>query len=167
MTWKSTLRVYAPVFLLLLAWTQPSIAADLEAGDTLPRIPGAVMFGPKTVWTQGSTADYVFHPLSAPMASDDIISVRVDLLLDQDTGNCSARPALRYGSDGTNWDSSKEILGSYISAPQISYGGAYVDLTSLGVTPKAMVQFGVQVKNSCGTATEFCNAQLRMQIKRS
>lgn len=153
---------------LCVAVLPVAIAANQDAGDTLPRLPGALTFGPATVWSQGSTTDWVFHPLSNPMPSDDIVSVRVDMSLDQDTGNCSARPALRYGSDGVNWDPSKEITAVFVNAPNVDFGGNYIDLTQLaGTTPKALVQFGVQVRNQSGGAIEFCNAQLRVQIKRT
>jgi hypothetical protein len=142
-------------------------AANQEADDTLAKVQGSQIYGPDVVWSQGSTTDYVFHPLSPPMPSGDVIAARVDTLMDQDTGNFKLRPALRYSFDGTNWDNSQYILSSYQTTTGVEVGTSFIDLTSLGSNPKTWMQFGVQVANESGGSREFCKAAIRVQVKRT
>ena len=134
---------------------------DSPAGATIRRVPGAWLWGPKAVWTDG-TATPMFHPFSDAIDTGTITFARVSLEMDQNTGNCKIRSALRYSSDGISWDSPVAINSSYRTTPGIDYGTIWVDLTSLA-TSKNFVQFGIQAANNAGSNIETCNATLMVQ----
>lgn len=155
---RSIIRVVLVIVCLVLVFTGPS------AWATIRRAPGAWVFGPKTVWTDGTTSP-VFHPLSDPLASRSVQNARVSIELDQDiSGLCKIRPALRYGSDGVTWDGDALIDSTYKTSAGITYGTTFVDLTGLG-TAKTWVQFGVQVANESGSAVNLCNATVMVEPK--
>ena len=137
------------------------VASVSTAWATIRRVPGAWMWGPKSVWTDGS-ASPMFHPFSEAINAGSITNVRVSIEMDQSTGQCQVRPALRFSSDGITWDSPNYIISTYRSTAGIDYGTVWVDITSLA-TPKNWVQFGVEAANSPGTDIELCNASLMVQ----
>lgn len=142
----------------------PTISRGAEAWATIRRAPGAWLFGPHTVWTDGTTSP-TFHPLSDPMATRTVTNARVSFELDQDTsGLCKIRPALRFGNDGVSWDSAAAIDTTYRTAAGVTYGTAYVDLTAVA-TPRTWIQFGVEVANESGGAVNLCNASLMVEPK--
>lgn len=145
------------VVLALLVVTLPAAQA------TLRRVPGSWMWGPRPVWTDG-TANPMFHPFSDPIDAGTVTNARVSIEMDQDTGNCKIRPALRYSDDGISWNSAVAIISTYRDTAGADYGSTYVDLTGL-TTPRTWVQFGIQAANQSGSAIEFCNATLLVQPK--
>lgn len=88
------LRFWLGISLTLLA-----LVATPAARATLVDAPGAYLLGPKAVWTDG-TSTPLFHPLSRPMSSAGLNDARVSTSMEQDSGNCKIRPALRYSNDG-------------------------------------------------------------------
>lgn len=150
----------AATVLLFFALTAPADA------DTLRRLPRTWLWGPTPTWTNGTTTTPIFFPLSDPMESSGLISVRVSIEMGQDSGNCKMRPALRYSDDGVTWDPAKEIVAAYRTTEGTDYGTTYIDITGLaGTTVRAFVQFGVQVVNEAGAARENCNATIRVEPK--
>jgi hypothetical protein len=134
------------------------------ASATIRRTPGSWLFGPKTVWTDG-TVNPTFHPLGDPMASRGLINARVAIEMSEDTsGLCKIRPALRYGNDGVSWDASGAIDTTYRTSAGITYGTTYVDLTAVATT-RPWIQFGVEVANESGSAVNICNATLLVEPK--
>ena len=141
--------------LLVMLLSGPALA-------TLRRSAGGWLFGPKVVYTDGSGSAF-FHPLSDPMPSAGILNVRVSIEMDQDTGYCKIRPALRYSADGIIWDNPAAIDTTYLTANGISYGASYVDISG---SAKTWVQFGVQTANDTGgSGFQFCNASLLVEPK--
>lgn len=109
--------------------------------------PGSWKFGPETVWTNGSTSN-LFQPLSDPMPSAYIVQGRISMEITESTSNnLRTRPALRYSSDGVGWDTSAAIDTTYVAGDGTQAGTTFVDLTTVA-TPKAWIQFGVEVKNN-------------------
>lgn len=157
----------AAAILGLIIGSSTGIAADEQAGDSLPDVPGAWRYGPDVVYSKGSSTDWMFHPMSRAIGVAEVTAIRVSMKLDQDSGGCAARPALRFGDDGLTWDNAKEIDTNFFNAPGIVYGGAYVDILGLGTAPRNYVQFGVQVRNTSGSNLEFCKATLAVQVKQS
>ncbi len=134
-----------------------------EADATIRRAPGSWVFGPKTVFSDGTTNPQ-FIPLSEGLASAGMINVRVTSEFAEQSGNCKFRAALRWSDDGITWGASTNLVAGYTSTPGITYGSGYVDITVLG-TPKPWVQFGVEVANTSGTRVELCNATLMIDPK--
>jgi hypothetical protein len=132
---------------------------------TLTRVTGSWVYGPKAVWTLGTTSPH-FVPLSEPVESAGIINVRVSTEMESNSGDCQLRPALRYSADGVNWDTPKEILAGWRTTNGIDYGQTYIDITALAGTPaKTFVQFGVQARNGSNGAIQLCLASIRVEPK--
>lgn len=154
-----------PSFVLPLLLLVAVMAASAPASASIPRVRGSWLFGPAPVWTDG-TSNPAFRPLSEPMESKGLISVRVSTEMSEDSGNCKMRPALRYSNDGIGWDAEKEIVAGYRTTDGIDWGTSYIDITGLaGTTTRAYVQFGVQVANEAGSAINVCNATIRVEPK--
>lgn len=134
-----------------------------SAYATIPRTKGSWLFGPSPVWSDGTTSPS-FRPLSDPIQAKGLLNVRVSTEMSEDSGNCKIRPALRYSNDGINWDASKDIVAGYRTTEGIDWGTTYIDI-SAGTTPRAWVQFGVEVANESGSAINVCNATLRVEPK--
>jgi hypothetical protein len=98
------------------------------------------------------------------MSSAGLINVRVSTEMDETSGNCKVRPALRWSNDGINWDAEVNIVAGYRSTVGIDYGSNYIDITALG-SPKPWVQFGVQAVNTSGTRVEICGATVLVDPK--
>lgn len=114
-----------PRFWLGLTLMLIALVATPAARATLVDAPGAYLL-PKAVWTDG-TSTPLFHPLSRPMSSAGWSDARVATSMEQDSGNCKIRPALRYSNDGVTRDSAKEIVASYRTTEGTDYGTTYVD----------------------------------------
>ncbi len=142
-----------------------TVLAAGPANATIPRVRGSWLFGPAPVWTDG-TANPSFRPLSEPMESKSLLSVRVSTEMSEDSGNCKMRPALRYSNDGVTWDAPKEIVSTYRTTEGTDWGTVYIDITQLaGTASRAYVQFGVEVANEAGSAINICNATIRVEPK--
>ncbi len=152
-------RALALLTVLLLAF----VFAVGDADATIRRTPGSWVFGPTTVFSDGTT-NPMFIPLSQGLSSAGMINVRVSTEFAEQSGNCKFRAALRWSDDGITWGSSTNMIAGYTSAPGISYGSTYIDITALG-TPKPWVQFGVEVANVSGSRVELCNATLMIDPK--
>jgi hypothetical protein len=155
------LRTSFPVLALLLVF---AFFGEANATDvTLRRTPGSMLFGPAPAWATNTTE--VFFPLSDPMPSAGMISVRVTTAVTQRTGFCQIKSALRYSSDGVGWATAVAIVDTPVD-PQNSplFDDDYVDITALG-SPRPWIQFGVLVSNSEGTGISLCNATLLVEPK--
>lgn len=140
-----------------------AIALVGQADATIRRTPGSWVFGPKTVFSDGTTSPH-FIPLGDGMSSAGMINVRVSTEFAEQTGNCKARPALRWSDDGITWGAATNMVAAYLSTPGITYGSSYIDITVLG-TPKPWVQFGVEVANVSGSRIELCNVSIMIDPK--
>lgn len=134
---------------------------SFAAHATVRKVPGAWLWGPKAVWSDG-TASPMFHPLSDAIDTGNVTFARATIEMDQDTGNCKIRPAVRYSDDGIAWGAPAAISAGYRTTIGIDYGTTWVDLTSL-TTAKNWVQFGVEVANDGGSGIHHCNATLMIQ----
>lgn len=152
------------VFLLSLVIVV-ALAGTAIAG-TIRHPPGSYVFGPETVWTDGTVTD-IFQPLSDPLPSAPLVSARIYLeITEASNANLRTRPALRYSADGVTWDASQPINTTYVTGGGTQAGTSFVDLTTLaGVTPKAWVQFGVQVKNNTAGVYEIAHTALIVEPK--
>lgn len=158
---QSDPRSLVVLFVLIIA----VLGSTAPAFATIPRVRGSWLFGPAPVWTDGTTSP-AFRPLSEPLESKGLLSVRISTEMSEDSGNCKIRPALRYSNDGVGWDAAKEIVAGYRTTEGIDWGTTYIDITQLaGTTPRAYVQFGVEVANEAGSAINICNATIRVEAK--
>lgn len=137
----------------------------LGAHAALKRLPHTLLFGPIPVWTDGTTTADLFHPLGPGIESAGLLGVRVSTEMDQNSGNCKIRPAIRYSNDGLGWGGDVLVVAAYRSTPGIDYGSTYVDLSTLGATAGAYIQFGVHARNTSGTRIEHCNATVLIEPK--
>jgi hypothetical protein len=150
--------------LLLLVLLACGLAGIPEARATLRRTPGAMLFGPKGVWTDGTTTAF-FQPLSDAIPSAGLINARVTFEMSEDSGYCKMRPAMRSSVDGIGWDASAAIDATWRTSSGIVYGSSYVDLSQI-VTVRQYVQFGVDVANDTGgSGFQFCNATMMVEPK--
>ncbi|GDX83012.1 hypothetical protein LBMAG42_48230 [Deltaproteobacteria bacterium] len=143
-----------------------TLTGTVALAGTPRRPPGSYTFGPVAVWTDGTVTD-VFQPMSDPMPSASLVSARIFLEITEATAtNLRTRPALRYSADGVGWDAAQPINTAYVSGNGVQAGTTFVDLTTLaGVTPKAWVQFGVQVKNNAQGNYEIAHTVLLVEPK--
>ena len=133
----------------------------VKAYATIRKVPGAWLWGPKAVWTDG-TSSPMFHPFSDAIDTGSVTYARASIEMDQDTGFCKMRPALRYSDDGITWGTPVAIIAGYRATIGIDYGTTWVDLTGLA-TAKNWVQFGVEAANESGSDVNHCNATLMIQ----
>lgn len=134
------------------------------AHASMRRPPGALYFGPRAVFSDG-TANPMFVPLGEGMASVGLVGIRVSTELNETSGNCKIRPAVRWSADGVTWGQSTSMVASYRSTVGPDYGSAYLDLTTFG-TALPWVQFGVEVANAnASSRVEVCNASLMIEPK--
>jgi len=154
---KRLLPLIATLAVLAVLFASPN------AEGTLRRTPGSWVFGPKVVFSDG-TANPMFIPLSDGLSSAGLINVRVSTEFAEQSGNCKFRPALRWSDDGITWGAATNMVATYLTAPGITYGSSYIDITALG-TPKPWVQFGVEVANNSGSRVEVCNASIMIDPK--
>lgn len=152
----------------LLASAVPGVAHATD--PLLHRTSSSWFYGPSPVWTDGNDASpYLFTPLSEPLSAAGMINARVSYQLSEDSGACQLRPAVRYSDNGVDWDVQKEIYtgaASWQNGNNVKYQTSYVDLTSLGTTARAFMQFGVEANNDTGVGTiQLCNATLRVEWK--
>lgn len=172
----ATILLTAVTAAALLYGPSPQASLDLgevgdlphESGDHwLQRVPRSWLFGPQTVWTDG-TATPTFHPMSEPIESAGVINVRTTFEMEQNSGNCKVRPALRFSNDGTTWDTEQEYPddASYRTTNGITWGSVYTDITVVtNAAPRAYVQFGVQAANTSAGAIQLCSVTLRIEPK--
>lgn len=156
-----SLRFRPAVFVLAFVLAVLALPSVVEA--SIRRTPGAWLYGPDTVFSDGTTTP-MFVPLSDPLASAGLLNARVSTELVATSGQCKVRPALRWSDDGVVWGPSSSIVAGYRSTIGIDYGSAYLDLTILG-TPKPWIQFGVEVANVSGTRVEVCKASVMVEPK--
>jgi len=159
------LRSWHRALLALLPPTALILGTMGVAHATIPRVRGSWLFGPYPVWSDGTT-NPAFRPMSDPLESKGILSVRVSTEMSEDSGACKIRPALRYSNNGVDWDPPKEIVAAYRATEGIDWGSTYIDISQIVGTPaRAYVQFGVQVANESGTTIQLCNATIRVEPK--
>lgn len=146
---------------LLVVFGQPAWAADL-----LRKSPGSWLYGPRAVWTDGTTTA-IFHPLSEPMQTSALSKVRIAYQLSELGGPCRIRPAVRFSDDGGSWDAGAAVDSTnyaYVTSNTVSYPPQFVDIYSIpGTTPKSWIQFGVQAANGAAGAPGSCNATIRIE----
>ena len=136
-----------------------------ESRATVRNTSNSWVFGPTPVWSNGSTDTDIFHPLSDPLSSTGVLEVRTSLEMSQNSGYCKIKPAVRYSNDGVSWPDGDKDFGQWRTADGIDFGTTYTDITALGVSARAFVQFGVIVRNVSGSRIETCNATLRVERK--
>jgi hypothetical protein len=148
----------------LLAFVLAIVGYSNVAEATIRRAPGAWQWGPTAVWTNNTTND-VFFALSDPMPASGLNNVRYVQELQNSTGNMQIKLALRYGTDGVNWDSPQAIAAAYVNANGVDAPGGYVDVVT-GKNQKTYVQWGVFVRNiNAGSNYEFGRATIQIEPK--
>lgn len=152
---------------VLAATAIAMLVASFGAFGSIRRTPGSWVFGPDTVFSDGTAnpGTPLFIPLSEPMSSAGLLNARVSTELVASSGGCRVRPALRWSDDGIAWSGATAILTGYRTTVGINYGTSYEELTLLG-SPKPWVQFGVQVANDVGVSRiEVCKATIMVEPK--
>lgn len=139
------------------------------AAELLRQVPGSWYYGPETLYTvigAGPASVLTFFPMSSAMTSSSVAKARFAWQMTQDSGDCKMRPAVRFSSDGLNWDAAKEVSAgaAYATDETVRYDPAFVDLQGLaGTTNKTYMQFGLQTLNRTGTAVAFCRGAMRVE----
>ena len=123
----------------------------------MPCDDGSHTFGPIPVWSNKTSATWLFHPLTGPLDSSKISSVRASFEMAQSTGLCTIRPAIRMSNDGQTWDTPVAIGAQTQSADGTNYGTSFTDVSST-TQAKQLAQLGIECQNVSGTATEMCMA---------
>ncbi len=124
---------------------------------------GSTTYGPLPVWSAKSTATWLFHPASAPESSTGIKFARPALEVAQSSGAIKVRPAVRYSNDMVTWDSASAIDAANMT--QTNNGLKYGSFTDIETGAKLYLQWGVEVCNDSGTATEMALISLRIDRK--
>lgn len=154
-------------FVLLAVLAVIGVTRETFAADVLRRTPGALMFGPTSVWTNNNT-NAIFHPLSPPMPTANMVKIRVAYQLSELSAGCRFRPSVRFSNDGAAFDGEQPIDVtnlSWIATNGATFYPGYIDLTAVpNTTFRSWVQFGVEAKNDVGgTIIGNCNATLRIE----
>jgi len=127
----------------------------------LRRVPGSYLFGPKPVWTASTTE--AFFPLSDPMPSAGLLSVRVSTEIAEKVGNCQVRAGIRYSYDLKTWANAVVIDTTYVSNPATpDFNDDYTDISA---NARTWIRFGVLASNTVGTDFSACNATLLIEPK--
>ncbi len=98
------------------------------------------------------------------MDSGGIDKVRVSFEMRQTSGAAEIRPALRMSNDALTWDNPVSIGITTRSTDGVTNGADFVDVSAT-TKAKALVQFGVECKNTTGTTCELCSAALKVDTK--
>lgn len=91
--------------------------------------------------------------------------VRPSFELAQSSGLLTVRSAVRTSDDGVAWDTPVAIGGHSRYTNGITYGSGFTDMTST-TDAKQLVQPGVEVKNSSGTALEMGLVTLKLDHRK-
>lgn len=163
------MRFFARYMILALLATA-GLGSNAEAANVvLRRTAGAFFWGPRAVWTDGTTTA-IFHPMSEVMTANTLTGVRVSFQLAEPNGStCRIRPAIRFSNDGVTWDPPQALDATnlpYATNEVPVFGTAYVDINSVpSATARSWVQFGIQAANASAGSASTCNATLRLEVK--
>lgn len=164
------MRLLKTVAALVVFMFGSGVGSTAEAANVvLRRMAGAFFWGPRAVWTDGTTTP-IFHPMGEVTAANALTHVRVSFQLSEPSGaTCRIRPAVRFSSDGVTWEASQPLdatnLG-YVTTETPVFGTAYVDINNVpSAPPRSWVQFGMQAANANTGASSTCNATLRLEVK--
>lgn len=122
-------------------------------------------YPPVNAWSKKDDTNWNFHPVGAPVDASTFQLLRPSIELAQSSGLLTIRPSLRTSNDGLAWDTPVPIGGQTRNANGITYGSAFTDMTST-TDSKQLVQPGVEVKNTSGTALEMGLVTLKLDHRK-
>ena len=123
--------------------------------------------GPQVVYSQRSTSVWLVHAASAPESTVGVSGARAAIENRASTGAVKTRTYYRTSNDGVTFDSWTALYGDGVTEQTndgTSYGADYVDLSN-AVKGKQLIQWGVGVINTSGTATEMATSTLKIDRK--
>lgn len=124
---------------------------------------GSTTHGPSAVWTNKTNDTWLFHPLCPAESAMGMNFVRITMEVGQSSGLIKARPCVRYSDDGVTWGGAATIDATNMT--QTNDGTKYGTWIDIQSGQKNFAQFGVEVTDSSGTATELANVTLRIDRK--
>jgi hypothetical protein len=123
--------------------------------------------GPQVVYSQKSTSVWLVHAMSAPESTVGVGGVRAALENRSSTGAVKTRAYYRTSNDGVTFEAWTALYADGVTEQTndgTAYGADYVDLTN-AVKGKQLIQWGVGVINTSGTATEMATTTLKVDRK--
>lgn len=118
------------------------------------------------LWSNKSTTA-IFHPVTSPMLTVGIKNARPTVLeLREPTPNFSISVAYQLTNDPTDetsWGSTTELSAAYVTSAGFTYTSAFTDI-SANLT-KRYIRFGINVKNTTGTALELGQGGMVVDIR--
>lgn len=126
------------------------------------------MIGGVAVWTKGSNAAAVVHPLSGPLETTEIVSARVAVKMAQSTGDVKLTVCYELSDDLESWGSVGDIDAAnvVVTADGKVNGAIFVSLAT-ALAAKRYVRFGVKAINvSGGGIIHFATAWIGFNLKK-
>lgn len=125
-------------------------------------------YGPQAAWSKKSDADWLAHAMSPPESTTDLKSAGSSIEIRSSSGALMGRVVYRTSDDGVTFGS-WTVLNTSPTQVQTNDGTLYrpgfVDLASV-VAGKQLIQWGVEIANSSGSATEMCAVVVKIERKR-
>ncbi len=92
----------------------------------------------------------------------NIKRVLVQMEVENSTGDTTARPAVRYSSDGDGWGAATDIGSETRTDNGVISSTTWNDLPG---TPGLYCQFGANVYNTANSGLEFCRITMRVDTR--
>lgn len=126
---------------------------------------GSVTLGPRTVWSQKDTTNWLAHALTEPESTTGLAKVRGSIQNASSTGAVKTRIVFRTTNDGNTFDAWTPLYTSGTNEQSndgTTYGASFIDLLST-VAGKQAIQWGVQTINiNASTATELTSVTVKL-----
>ena len=116
-------------------------------------------FGPIVVWSLKDTSTQNFFPLHDPRPSSSFRhKMRVNLDMENISGNTKIRLSIRMGNDGTSWQTAVQVDTVTANTNGPVYGTSFADMTTT-LAGYRLAQLGIEcVNNGAGGLLETCMA---------
>lgn len=127
------------------------------------------VFGPFTVWSKKDNSNWLAHVASDPETTADLAKARTSIENRSSSGAVKSRVVYRLSNDGDTWGGWTPLYSNGTAEQTndgTTYGASFVDLLST-VQDKQLIQWGVEVINTSGTATEMITVVIKLDRKRS
>lgn len=124
--------------------------------------------GPQTVWSKKVNDAWLQHAMGEPESTTCLAKVRGSIENRSSTGALKSRIVYRLSNDGATWDAWTTLYAGGTTEQTndgTSYGATFVDLLG-AVAGKQLIQWGCEVTNTSGTATEIGSVIIKIDRKR-
>jgi hypothetical protein len=120
--------------------------------------------GPQIARSKKDDTNWLTHAFSPPEGTTTVRKIRGSIENRSSTGAAKTRIVYRLSNDGSTWQAWTTLYAGGTNEQTndgTTYGGSFVDLAS-AVQGYQLIQWGVQVINTSGSATEIVNVTVKL-----